>query len=268
MKKSYLTLVALVLIFSCARNPVTHRAELDLVPNSQVMSLADTQYTSFLPQNKLSTNAEQTALVEKVGRNIADAVTSYLASVNQSKQIEGYNWEFHLVESDQINAWCMPGGKVVVYTGLIPVAQNENGLAVVLGHEISHAVARHGNERMSEQLLQQTGESALSVALANKPALTQKVFMAAIGAGSQVGIMLPFSREQESEADHMGLIFMSVAGYNPQGALDFWKRMMASDKTSKSALLSDHPSDQNRLAAIEKEMPEAMGYYQKAAVKR
>jgi len=166
------------------------------------------------------------------------------------------------VEDPQVNAWCMPGGKVVVYTGLLPVAQDESGLATVLGHEISHAVAKHGNERMSQGLIQQLGGVALQVALNNKPTATQNLFYAAYGAGSQVGVLLPFSRTQESEADHMGLIFMSMAGYDPHTALDFWKRMVVSSKGgAPPEFLSDHPADANRIKAIEKEIPEAMNYY-------
>ncbi|MFL5729331.1 MAG: M48 family metallopeptidase [Cytophagaceae bacterium] len=261
MKKILVVGLMTMIFLGCARNPVTHRSELSLVPNNEVLSLSSTSYKDFLAQHKLSTDAEKTAMVKRVGLKIQMAVTDYLNKNNLSKELEGYAWEFNLVEDPQVNAWCMPGGKVVVYTGLLPVAQDENGLATVLGHEIAHAIAKHGNERMSQGLIQQLGGVALQVALSNKPSTTQNLFYAAYGAGSQVGVILPFSRTQEAEADHMGLIFMAMAGYDPQTALTFWQRMAASSKGAPPEFLSDHPADATRIKNIEKEMPEAMGYY-------
>jgi predicted Zn-dependent protease len=262
MKNILATFTLTLFLIACSKNPVTHREELSLVPNSEVMSLATSSYRDFLSQHKLSTDAEKTALVKRVGEKIQVAVTDYFNKNNLSKELEGYAWEFNLVEDPQVNAWCMPGGKVVVYTGLLPVAQDESGLATVLGHEISHAVAKHGNERMSQGLIQQLGGVALQVALSNKPTATQNLFYAAYGAGSQVGVLLPFSRTQEAEADHMGLIFMSMAGYDPHTALDFWKRMVSSSKgAAPPEFLSDHPADAHRISAIEKEIPEAMTYF-------
>ena len=261
--KNIFSIVALTFfLVGCAKNPVTHREELSLVPNSEVMSLGNTSYKDFLSKNKPSTDAEKTAMVKRVGEKIQKAVTDYFNKNNLSKELDGYAWEFNLVEDPQVNAWCMPGGKVVVYTGLLPVAQDESGLATVLAHEISHAVAKHGNERMSQGLIQQLGGVALQVALSNKPVATQNLFYAAYGAGSEVGVVLPFRRTQESEADHMGLIFMSMAGYDPHTALDFWNRMVASSKSAAPPeFLSDHPTDATRIKAIEKELPEAMTYY-------
>jgi predicted Zn-dependent protease len=262
MKKFIKYFVLTVLFAACTRNPVTHRREFDLVPNSEVLSLSSTSYKDVLSKSKLSGNAEQTAMVKRVGTRIAAAVTDYLQKNNLQKELEGYSWEFNLVEDPQVNAWCMPGGKVVVYTGILPVTQNEEGLAVVLGHEISHAIAKHGNERMSQGLVTQLGGAALQVALSSKPAATQNLFLAAYGAGSQVGVALPFSRMQESEADKMGLIFMAMAGYNPETALSFWQRMAAQSKGGNGpAILSDHPADAQRISDIQKNLPEAMKYY-------
>ncbi|MCU7493688.1 MAG: M48 family metallopeptidase [Ignavibacteria bacterium] len=265
-KKFYL-LFLLLAAFSleCSTVPLTGRRQLDLVPASQMLSMSFQQYGEFLKQNKLSTDANATAMVKRVGQRIQHAVEKYMADNNLSDQLKGYQWEFNLVESKEVNAWCMPGGKVVVYTGILPLTQDESGLAVVLGHEISHAVAKHGDERMSQGLLTQLGGVALQVALQSKPQQTQQLFMAAFGVGAQVGILLPFSRTQESEADHLGLIFMSMAGYDPNTALSFWQRMAAQSKGAPPEFLSDHPSDQSRINKIKDEIPEAMKYYNKGS---
>jgi predicted Zn-dependent protease len=185
-----------------------------------------------------------------------------MAQNNLSSSLSGYNWEFNLVQDPQVNAWCMPGGKVVVYTGILPITQDETGLAVVLGHEIAHAIAQHGDERMSQGLITQLGGVALQQAIQDKPAVTQQIFMTAFGLGSQVGVTLPFSRMQESEADHLGLIFMSMAGYDPRLAVPFWQRMSSMNTGSKPPeFLSDHPADATRITAIQNEMPEALKYY-------
>lgn len=202
-------------------------------------------------------------MVKTVGHKIQGAVEKYMKDNNLSDRLNGYNWEFNLVESNEVNAWCMPGGKVVVYTGILPITQNAGGLAVVMGHEIAHAVARHGDERMSQALLTQLGGVALSVALKDQPEKTQQLWMAAFGAGTQVGVLLPYSRLQESEADHLGLIFMSMAGYDPHIAVDFWGRMAKMNQGQKPPeFLSTHPSDQSRIEKIKSELPEAMKYYQ------
>ncbi len=256
-------LVCTIFIVSCSTVPVTGRKQLSLIPGSEMLSMSTQQYSDFLKQNKLSTNQQQTALVRKVGSRIQGAVERYMSEKGMSDQLSGYQWEFNLVESKEVNAWCMPGGKVVVYTGILPVTKDENGLAVVLGHEIAHAVAEHGNERMSQELLAQLGGMALQEALAQKPEQTRQIWMSAFGAGVQVGALLPFSRTQESEADHLGLIFMSMAGYDPQGAVTFWQRMaQQSAGQAPPEFLSTHPSDQSRIEKIQLELPEAMKYYQ------
>ncbi len=246
---------------SCSTVPITGRKQLDLIPDSQMLSMSFSQYDQFLQDNKISNDKAATAMVQRVGKNIEAGVEKYFASKNMSDQLKDYKWEFNLVESKEVNAWCMPGGKVVVYTGILPITKDENGLAVVLGHEIAHAVAKHGNERMSQGLIEQFGGMALSEAIKNKPAATQQLWMSAFGLGAQVGVLLPFSRTQESEADHLGLIFMALAGYNPNGALDFWQRMSAQAGQAPPEFLSDHPANDTRISDIKKELPEAMKYY-------
>lgn len=261
--KIFVPIILLALtLYYCSTVPITGRSQLNLIPASEINALSFQQYDEFLKTNKLSTDAEKTAMVKRVGVNIQRAVEDYFAMHNLTKELQGYAWDFNLIESPEVNAWCMPGGKVVVYTGLLPIAQDETGLAVVMGHEIAHAIAQHGNERMSQGLLQQLGGVALSVALKDEPALTQNLFMAAYGVGTTVGVMLPFSRKHESEADRLGLIFMSMAGYNPNAAVDFWTRMSAMKGGAQPPeFLSTHPSDATRIADIRKHLPEALKYY-------
>lgn len=249
-------------VYYCSTVPITGRSQLNLIPASEMNALSFQQYDEFLRSSKLSTDAEKTAMVKRVGANVQRAVETYFAQNNLSKDLNGYAWEFNLIESPEVNAWCMPGGKVVVYTGILPITQDESGLAVVMGHEIAHAIAQHGNERMSQGLLQQLGGVALSVALKDEPTLTQNLFMTAYGVGTTVGVMLPFSRKHESEADRLGLIFMSMAGYNPNAAVDFWGRMsILKGAAEPPEFLSTHPSDATRIAEIKKHLPEALKYY-------
>jgi predicted Zn-dependent protease len=223
-----------------------------------------TNYNQFLSKHKVITNTDDTQMVKRVGQKIQYAVERFFSQNNLSDRLKGYKWEFNLIEDKSINAWCMPGGKVVVYTGMIPVAKDDAGLAVVVGHEIAHAVAQHGDERMSQGLLAQMGGVALSTALSQKPKETTNLFMTAYGLGAQVGVLLPYSRLQESEADRLGLIFMAMAGYDPHTAVDFWKRMASAKQgASPPEFLSSHPADESRIRNIEKLMPEAMQYYRK-----
>ncbi len=251
-------------IAACSTVPITQRKQLNLIPASSMLSMSFQQYDKFLKENKICADKEKTEMVKRVGRRIQNAVESYFAERGRSERLSSYSWEFNLIEDEQVNAWAMPGGKVVVYTGLLPVAENEAGLAVVLGHEIGHAVARHGNERMSQSMLAQFGSLALAQAMKQEPALTQQLFMMAYGAGAQVGIILPYSRLHEREADRLGLVFMAMAGYDPHEALDFWKRMMKKKEgKSPPEFLSTHPADEKRIAAIKQFLPEAMKYYRK-----
>ena len=203
----------------------------------------------------------QVTKMRRVGSRIASAIKTYYDGKGQTSVLEGYQWEFKLVDNKDVNAWCMPGGKVVVYTGILPITKNENALAIVLGHEIAHAVAQHGSERMSQGLLQQLGGVALQIAVANKPAETQNLFMTAYGIGSTVGALLPFSRKEETEADEYGLYFAAMAGYNPQEAVPFWERMSAAGGAKPPEFLSTHPSDKTRIAKIKSHMPQALKYY-------
>lgn len=268
MKKLYskitIMLAAILLIAACSTVPITERKQIKLIPNSTMFATSFQQYTEFLDSNKVSTNAAQVNLVKKVGINIQKAVEKYFADKGQSAILKDYKWEFNLVEDKQVNAWCMPGGKVVFYTGILPVTKDESGIAVVMGHEIAHAIADHGNERMSQQLVMQMGGMALDQATKNKPEQTKQLWMTAFGVGAQYGAILPFSRMQESEADQMGLIFMAMAGYNPEKAVEFWQRMSTMSGGNKPPeILSTHPSDETRIKKIQELLPEAQKYYTK-----
>jgi predicted Zn-dependent protease len=223
--------------------------------------LSEDQYRQFISQSKVVLGTSDALLVTKVGQKIQQAVNNYFNKQNMSHRLDGYKWEFHLVEDTSINAFAMPGGKTVVFTGILPLTRDETGLAVVMGHEIAHAVANHGNERMSQLLIVQLGGMALSEALTKQTELTRQLSMAAFGIGSQVGILLPYSRLQESEADRLGLIFMALAGYDPREAIPFWQRMSQQNKASIPEFLSTHPSNDARIANIEKLLPEAMSFY-------
>ena len=263
MKNIFYFLLLASLITGCTNNLVTGRKQLRLVSETELQTMASQEYKSFLNENKVvSTSTNRDAeMVRRVGTRIAAAIKTYYDGKGMPSVLEGYKWEFNLIENKEANAWCMPGGKVVVYTGLLPLTQNEAALAVVIGHEITHAVAQHGSERMSQGLLQQLGGTALQVALANKPAETQNLFLTAYGIGSTLGGTLPFSRKEESEADKFGLFFSAMAGYNPQEAIPFWERMAASGGAKPPEFLSSHPSDASRIANLKINMPEAMKFY-------
>ena len=250
---------------ACQKNSITGRKQLLLVPESELQQMSTQQYQQFLSENKVvpSSASRDAEMVKRVGNRIANAITSFYTKQGKAELLNGYKWEFNLVESKEVNAWCMPGGKVVVYSGLLPVTQTEGSLAVVMGHEITHALAQHGNERMSEGLIQELGGVALSVAVSSQPAQTQQLFMEAYGIGSTVGVMLPFSRKQELEADRYGLIFSAIAGYNPHEAIPFWERMAKMNTGEKPPeILSTHPSDETRIAKVKEYVNEAMKYYQ------
>ena len=262
--KKYILSALILLAAGCSKNPLTKRSSLNLIPNSQVLAMSYSQYNQFLSQNRLSADAAATTMVKNVGSRIAAAVETYLRQQKLESEIKNYNWEFNLVEDKAVNAWCMPGGKVVVYTGILPVTQDETGLAVVMGHEIGHAVAKHGNERLSQGILAQLGGVALSVATLNQSPMARNLYLAAYGAGTEVGVLLPFSRKQELEADYMGLIFMAMAGYDPSKSVDFWSRMAAQSKGAPPEFLSTHPADKRRIKNLQKKMPDAMKYYKPA----
>jgi len=262
MKNILFLLLIASLLAGCAINQVTGRKQLSLVPESELQLMATSQYNTFIAENKaLSNNNSNAAMVDRVGAKIANAITKYYTNKGQGSVLEGYKWEFNTIESKDVNAWCMPGGKVVVYTGILPVTQTEAALAIVMGHEIAHAVAKHGNERMSQGMIQQLGGTALQVAISQKPQQTQELFMTSYGIGSQVLGVLPWSRKQETEADQYGLIFAAMAGYNPQEAIGFWERMSAVGGAKPPEFLSTHPSDETRIKKLKQFMPEALKYY-------
>ncbi len=263
MKKILIGLLVAGTIYACSQVPVTGRKQINLVADSEMNALSLTEYNAFLTENKAKvvTSGTEYETVKRVGNNIAAAVETYMKNNKMESAIKDFKWEFNLVNDKTVNAWCMPGGKVVVYTGLLTVAQNEAGLAVVMGHEVAHAVAKHGSERMSQGLLQEFGGAVLSQALSQKSELTKGLFMTAYGAGSNILGILPFSRLHESEADKLGLIFMAMAGYNPEAAIGFWQRMSAGSSGSTPEFLSTHPSDATRINQIKEFLPEALKYY-------
>jgi predicted Zn-dependent protease len=262
----YVSLLLVALLLSaCSTVPITGRSQLNIIPSSTMLSMSFQQYDEFLKSHKLSNDQQQTQMVKQVGRRIQHAVERYFRENDMAEELQHYQWEFNLVESDDVNAWCMPGGKVVIYTGILPITQNDTGLAVVMSHEIAHAVAKHGNERMSQQLMVQMGGMALGQAMRDKPAKTQQLWMTAFGLGAQVGVLLPYSRTHETEADRLGLIFMAMAGYDPHAAVSFWERMAAEKGgAGPPEFLSTHPADQTRIRQIQGAIPEALQYYRPA----
>ena len=252
-------------LFACAEVPVTQRKGLHLVPKSELISLSFQQYEEVLKKSKLSTDQEKVVMVQRVGERIAKASEAFLRDAGRDQQVKEYKWEFNLIEDDKtINAWAMPGGKVAVYTGILPITQDETGLAVVLGHEVAHAIAEHGNERMSHALLANMGGMALSVALSKKPQKTRELFMTIFGVGANVGLLLPYSRLHESEADQIGLMLMARAGYDPRQAVPFWERMNQTEGKIPPEFLSTHPAPASRIANIKGHIPEAMSYYRRS----
>ena len=263
MKKLCVLVCACSFAIGCSRNAVTGKNQLLLVPESEMQTMAVSQYKSFLDSSKVVSPAvKDAAMVKRIGQRITSAITNYYKQQGKADILNGYNWEYNLVESNEVNAWCMPGGKIVVYTGLLPVTQNEAALAVVMGHEVTHALARHGSERMTQGIGQQLGGAAVSVLLANKSQQTQSLFMSAYGVGSNVLVVLPFSRNQEYEADQFGLNFAAMAGYNPQEAIPLWERMEKAGGGNKPAeFMSTHPSEGNRIERLKKQMPESLKLY-------
>jgi predicted Zn-dependent protease len=265
--KTFIALsIVVMMIAACKTVPVTGRKQLNLVPNSMIQAMAFSEYDSVVKVSHTLTQYDERAqMVTRVGSRIQAAVESYLLKNNMSKEIKNFKWEYNTIQEDIVNAWCMPGGKVVVYTGLLPVTQNETALAVVMGHEIAHAIARHGNERMSEGLLINMGGLVLEEALKEKKSETQMLFLGLYMVGTNLALALPNSRMQESEADKLGLIFMSMAGYNPEEAIPFWQRMAAKSSGKKTPqFLSTHPSDETRIKKLSALIPEIKATYYKS----
>jgi len=261
-KKANLALIVLIMT-SCSSVLLTGRKQLNLVSDEQVLSMSDSAYHSFMATSVVSGKLVDNARVMRVGKKIATAVESYMAQNGLSNQLKGYSWEFNLVKDTSINAFCMPGGKIVVYEGILPVTQTDAGLAVVLGHEIAHAIAKHANERMSQQLATSNVGTAFATLFQNKSQTTQTIANTSYALLSEYGFTLPYSRKQEYEADRLGLIFMAMAGYDPQESLNFWNRMSASGSSAVPELLSTHPSNTNRISNLQKLIPEALTFYKK-----
>lgn len=262
MFKKIIVLIFLgLLAYSCAKVPLSGRRQLSIVSNAEILPLSYDQYNQVLKDSKVVTNTADGQKVVNVGRRIAAAVEEYLKENNYTEVTEGFAWEFNLIESDQVNAWCMPGGKVAFYTGIMPICQDETGVAVVMGHEVAHAIANHARERMSQGMVANGLLGGLQAAMGQNPSLTQTIFLQAVGFGGQVG-MLRFSRDQELEADQLGLIFMSIAGYDPQEAPAFWERMNAQAEGARPPeFLSTHPGPNRRIERLNEQMPEALEYY-------
>lgn len=258
MKLKFTIALFAVVLFAigCATNPFTGKQTLALVPNSQILPMAFQQYNEFLKENKVVKNTADSRMVSDVGHKIAAAAEKYLKAHGYGEYLKDYRWDYNLVESPEVNAWCMPGGKIVIYTGILPITKNEAGLAAVMGHEVAHALANHGQQRMSAAQLQELGAVAGNVALANNPE-NQQIFNTAYGLGSNLGVMLPFSRSHETEADKIGLVLMAIAGYDPIAAADLWQRMQAQEQGTPPEFLSTHPSSTTRIQNIRAWTPAA-----------
>ncbi|MDR2497251.1 MAG: M48 family metallopeptidase [Tannerellaceae bacterium] len=253
----------LLLLSGCGSVPLTGRQQILLVSDSDVLTTSLTQYSEFMKSAKVSTNKTKTDMVVRVGRKIAAATEAYLKANGMEAELKNFAWEFNLVQSADVNAFCMPGGKIVVYEGILPFMATDDELAAVLGHEVAHAVAKHANERMSQQVLAEAGGTVLQESLGKKSSTVQALAGTVYGLGAQYGVMLPFSRKHEYEADRMGLIFMAMAGYNPQAAITFWTKMAQGKSGSVPEFMSTHPSDANRIAELNRYMQEAMQHYKK-----
>jgi predicted Zn-dependent protease len=264
MKKGITILFISLFLIECSTVPITGRQRVNIVSDSQVLPMSFAQYEGFIKENKLSKNIELTAQVKSVGKDVARAVERFMRANDMVKEADSYKWEFNLVEDETVNAWCLPGGKVVFYAGIMPICDNKNGVAAVMGHEVAHAFAKHGQERMSQGQLQQLGGAAVALGTSNKDPKSQAIWNTAFGITSQVG-MLSFSRTHETEADKLGLVFMIMAGYDGKEAAEVWIRM--SNKAVKGGstpeFLSTHPSNESRINTLKEYLPTA----QRLAVK-
>jgi predicted Zn-dependent protease len=270
MKKSILLGIATIgLVMSCATNPITGKKSLNFVSNNELFPSAFQQYGTFLKENKVITGTADAKKVEFIGIKIKKAAEKYLTFLGQSEYLRDYRWEYNLIDSKEVNAWCMPGGKIVVYSGILPITKNDAGLATVMGHEVSHALANHGAQRMSAAQIQQLGAVGVAAATGGKSAQTQQIWNQAYGLTSQYGAMLPFSRSHETEADKIGLTLMAIAGYNVDESINFWSRMSAqSGGQAPPEFMSTHPSDATRIANLKALIPEAKAMAAKVGILR
>lgn len=263
MKNFFIIGAFISVLASCTQNAITGRNQLSLLSEAELQNMAVQEYRQFLSQHKVvSPSGNRDAeMVRRVGQRLTTAITNYYKGQGLASELEGFQWEYNLVDAKEVNAWCMPGGKIVVYTGLLPVTQNEAALAVVVGHEIAHAVAKHGNERMSQALVAE-GIGTIGGAVTSGNARVNSIFNSIYGPGASIGVLLPNSRKQELEADKFGLIFTAMAGYNPREAIPLWQRMQQMSNSQRPPeFLSTHPTEENRIARLQAQMPEALKYY-------
>lgn len=255
-KKIIVIISVITLYLSCATNPFTGNKTLALVPNSELFPTSFAQYNQFLSENKVVKSTANAEMITRVGQRIATASERWLDANGYKGYLKDYKWEYNLVEDKTVNAWCMPGGKIVFYTGILPIAENETAIAAIMGHEVAHALANHGQQRMSSGVLQQIGAVGVGVATSDKSTEAQEAWMQAYGIGTTVGVMLPFSRNHETQADEIGIKLMAIAGYNPDEAAELWKRMKAkSDGQAPPEFLSTHPSNDSRISNLNQLAP-------------
>ena len=267
LKKTIIGVVVVGLLISCATNPFTGKKTMAFVSNDQLFPMSFQQYNQVKSENKVITGTSDAQMITRVGERIAIAAERWLNANGHEGYLNDYKWEYSLIESEQVNAWCMPGGKIAFYTGILPIAQNETGIAAIMGHEVAHALANHGQQRMSSGMLQQLGAGAVAVATSKESAENQQLWMQAYGAASTVGGVLPFSRGHETEADKIGLYLMAIAGYNPDEAAELWKRMKAnSGGNAPPEFLSTHPSNDSRIATLQELAPTAKAEARKFGV--
>lgn len=263
MRKSIFLILVCMILASCSSVPLTGRKRLMLVSDTEILSASLSEYQTYMKTATRSNVQDKTQMVTRVGQKVATATEKYLRENGMESEIEKLSWEFNLVKDDQLNAFCLPGGKIVVYEGIMSLVSNDDELAVIIGHEVAHAIAKHSNERMSQQVMAQYGAMALGVALSNKDAVVQNVAQGVFGLGAQYGVMLPFSRKHELEADHIGLVLMTMAGYEPEYSITFWKKMAASTSQSTSEFTSTHPSNEKRIKQLEKLLSDVKQEYGK-----
>jgi len=265
MMKQITLLLFILLVFSCNTNPFTGKKTLALVPNSEILPMSFQQYQEFLKEHQVIKNTADAKMVKRVGQKISSAAKRYLTAYGYGEYLKDYRWEYNLVKDPAVNAWCMPGGKIVFYTGILPITKGETGVAAVMGHEVAHALANHGQQRMSAGQLQAIGAVAGNVAFMDDPE-NQALFNVAYGVGSDIGVMKPFSRSHESEADKIGLTLMAMAGYDPNESAQLWERMKKQGGSTPPEILSTHPSNQTRIDNIKSWVPGAIAEARKFGV--
>lgn len=259
MKKILSLSLVLMFVVNCSTVPISGRKRINIVSDAEILPTSFAQYEGFLKENKLSSDSKMVAEVQSVGKNISQAVDKFMRANGMQKEADSYRWEFNLVQDNTVNAWCLPGGKVVFYTGIMPICDNKDGIAAVMGHEIAHAFAKHGQERMTSAYGQQLGGIAVAISTNEKDPKTQMLWNTIYGVGSQVG-MLAYSRTHETEADKLGMVFMIMAGYNPQECINLWVRMSEREKSGSNApeFLSTHPSNETRIENLKEYLPTAI----------